>query len=64
MEPSPRARHPPRPGNLYSRSGLLQVRWLTGDRYTRPEVSARLGAALSEFDAQHGGARALQPATA
>ncbi|MDT0478008.1 hypothetical protein RM863_38420 [Streptomyces sp. DSM 41014] len=31
---------------------------------TRPEVAARLGATLSEFDAQHGGARAPQPATA
>ncbi|MFE1036764.1 hypothetical protein ACFW40_33345 [Streptomyces sp. NPDC058807] len=54
---------------LYPRSGLLQgaepyLRWLAGDRYTQPEAAARLGAALSEFDAQHSGTRAPQPATA
>lgn len=53
----------------YPRSGLLQgaesyVRWLAGDRYTLPEVAARLGKALKEFDAQHGHARAPQLATA
>ncbi|MFD9813299.1 hypothetical protein [Streptomyces sp. NPDC059080] len=53
----------------YPHSGLLQgaepyLRWLAGDRYTLPEVAARLGAALGEFDAQHSGTRTPQPATA
>lgn len=44
----------------YPRSGLLQgaeayVRWRAGDKHTRPEVAARLGEALAEFDAQQGG---------
>ncbi|MCY0946974.1 hypothetical protein [Streptomyces antarcticus] len=48
-------------------SGLLQgaepyLRWLAGDRYTRPDVAARLGAALSEWDAQR--SSTPQPATA
>ncbi|MFD3503901.1 hypothetical protein ACFWWC_26200 [Streptomyces sp. NPDC058642] len=52
----------------HPRSGLLQgaeayLRWLAGDKYTRPEVAARLGEALDEFDAQHSRTGAPQSAT-
>lgn len=55
--------------NLYPRSGLLQgaepyLRWLASDRYTLPEVAARLREALEEFDARVGRSGAVQLATA
>ncbi|WP_159031388.1 hypothetical protein [Streptomyces sp. S8] len=55
--------------NLYPRSGMLQgaepyLRWLAVDRYTLPEVAARLREALEEFDARAGRSGAVQLATA
>ncbi|WP_405683364.1 hypothetical protein [Streptomyces sp. NBC_00057] len=51
----------------YPRSGLLQgaelyLRWLAGHKHTLPEVAARLGAALDEWDAAQRSANTGQTA--